>query len=104
MATAFDLTQTYVHLQDGSSAHTVDVHPAFWSEISSRTDLHVGRLMTAFNCSGDPGHWESHPAGEELLLCLSGEIRVIMEMESSDGAPEERNVWLRKGMAVLVPK
>lgn len=71
-------TQTYLHLDDDGTARTVPVGADFWKTISQRTDLHGGRLLCAFASAGFD-HWEMHPAGEELIVPLSGAFVLIVE-------------------------
>ena len=35
--------------------------------------------MMASDIGEDMGHWEMHPNGEEMLICLSGALRVVEE-------------------------
>lgn len=41
-----------------------------------------GRLVTWFEMTADWDSWEVHPAGEEVVLCVSGRFRLHQE---SDG-------------------
>ena len=47
----------------------------------------------------DWDHWERHPAGEEILTLLSGEMELILDME----AGEQRAV-LKAGETFIVPR
>ena len=90
-----DPTATYVHLPDGGAARPVPVTDAFWSELTSGARDYPGRLMTAHDVTGDMGHWEMHPNGDEVLVLLSGAIDVIFE--GADAAA------LEAGGACVVP-
>lgn len=96
---AFDLTSTYVHLADGPAAVAIPVGPDFWQRIGERADLQRGRLVTRFHQSRTWDHWEMHPAGEEVLILLSGALDLIL-----DGAGEQRTVAMRAGDAFIVPR
>ena len=97
----FDVLDTYAHLPDGPAVTLVPVSPDFWQTIDRRTDLHGGRLMTAtrFEEAGAWDHWERHPAGDELVILLSGSMDLVLA--SADG---ERRVTLRPRQAFLVPR
>jgi quercetin dioxygenase-like cupin family protein len=43
-------------------------------------------------------HWEMHPAGDELLVCLAGEFELVLQDGRSD-----QTVALAAGQAFLVP-
>lgn len=96
---AFDLKSTYVHLADGPAAVEVPVGPDFWQQIDQRTDLQSGRLVTRFHQSADWPHWEMHPAGEEVLHLISGELELVLEEPRG-----ERSVTLRAGDTFIVPR
>lgn len=85
---AFDLRERYLHLDNDGAATTVEGGPVFWR-----------RLITASDLAEDMGHWEMHPAGEELLFCQSGRFEV--RLEGPDG---ETGVELGAGQAVVVPR
>ena len=101
---AFDLARTYVHLGLGARAEPL---PDFeW------TPEFLGRYQAAHIGDGDEGRlvclvrqdatwdsWERHPAGEELVVLVSGRVDLIQEI---GGAP--RVVPLRPGEAVVNPR
>ncbi|HKA94567.1 MAG TPA: hypothetical protein VKE97_12245 [Acidimicrobiia bacterium] len=96
---AFDLTTTYVQLDDGPGALAVEVDDAFWETIDDRPELHGGRLVGTFHNAHDWDNWEMHPAGDELVCLLSGAIDVVLEEERG-----ERVVALEAGHTCIVPQ
>lgn len=105
---SFDLSGTYVHLEDGGVALPVEVTETFWQELmtgEARSDgvariaAGDGWLVTANRFERDTPMWEMHPEGDELLLMLSGALDVVF-----DGADGERAVELRAGSACRVPR
>ncbi len=96
---AFNLTDTYIHLSDGPVVTAVEVDEDFWENIHYRTELHEGRLVTVIDNRDDWSHWEMHPAGEEVVILLSGEINLVLEE-----AGEEAEVELKAGQAFIVPR
>lgn len=57
-----------------------------------------GRLVSVHSFSSPWDTWEMHPRGEELVLCLEGEI--TLHQESGDGV---RTVVLHAGEGVVNP-
>lgn len=98
--TAFDPLATFVHLPDGPDATLLEVTPDFWEKLEERRDLHGGRLVSAYRFSGDWPSWERHPAGDELVLQLSGAMDFVLE----EGGGRERTLSLRGRAAVVVPR
>jgi mannose-6-phosphate isomerase-like protein (cupin superfamily) len=92
---------TYLHVRDDGCTQAVAVDASFWSDVAEgrHPQLDEGRLMSAFTFSAPWPTWERHPAGEELVILLSGSATVVLELD--DG---ERSVELRRpGDFVLVP-
>ena len=99
MTEAFSLDSTYVHLRPDESALAMEGGARFWAGIADRRDLDQGRLMGSSMQSADWGHWERHPAGDEILVLLSGEMELVLERESA-----EERATLVAGQAFIVPK
>ena len=102
LGSAKDIIRTYLHFRDDGRADTVRVSDSFWEEMAAgeHPRLHQGRLMSAFTFSEPWSMWERHPAGEELVMLLSGSATVVLE-ESG----QERTVQLSDpGSYVLVPQ
>lgn len=100
-ANAVDLTATPIHLGLGSRAMPVegfdwdpDVLGAYEAAVAA--DGAEGRLLMIFEASETGTHWERHPAGDEVVICLSGRMSVIREL---DGKP--RPFHLTAGQAVI---
>lgn len=102
LSPANDILSTYVHLQEDGSADAISVSASFWGELAAgkHPQLDRGRLMSAFTFSEPWAMWERHPAGEELVMLLSGAATLVLE-ESG----QERAVALTvPGSYVLVPR
>lgn len=83
-----DLRTCPVHLGLGAIA---EAQPPFtgmdWYEAYSKraaADGSEGRLVSLFDFASDWDSWEMHPQGDELVVCLSGEMTLIQE--HPDGA------------------
>ena len=97
-----NILHTYLHVQDGGKTKQVAVSEQFWGDLVSgtRPELDQGRLMSAFSFSTDWPSWERHPAGEELVMLLSGSAMLLLE--EADG---ERELLLDTvGSYILVPQ
>jgi mannose-6-phosphate isomerase-like protein (cupin superfamily) len=100
---AFDLATTHVHLGPGGRATPL---PDFaWTpehldayERRFAADGDDGRLVTTFRSETSWPTWERHPAGEEVVVLLSGRIDLIQRAGGG-----ERRIPLRPGQAVVNP-
>ncbi|MFF9143675.1 cupin domain-containing protein [Streptomyces sp. NPDC014861] len=100
---ALDLRTTPVHLGRGSTAKSVEgfawdpeVLRAYSAAVAA--DGADGRMVMIFDGEGPGDHWESHPAGDELVVCLSGSVTVVRAV---DGRLE--HVPLGPGEATVNP-
>ncbi|KQM21391.1 cupin domain-containing protein [Novosphingobium sp. Leaf2] len=78
-----DLRTHPLHLGLGAKAVA---QPAFtgmewYAAYTQRTaqDGTEGRLVSLYDFSDSWDSWEMHPAGDEVVLCLAGEMTVIQE-------------------------
>jgi len=100
----FDLSQVYVHLGLGSRAEAL---PDFaWSEEYLRryeagheADGDEGRLVMIGPGEATWTSWERHPAGDEVVVVLSGHQTLIQDVDG-----KERRIELRAGQAVINPR
>lgn len=81
---AFDLFKTFVDLTDGGGATPIAVTDRFWAELEAEERRIEGRLAGVVRMGEDTPHWEVHPAGDELLYCLSGAFDVVLEQEGGE--------------------
>jgi mannose-6-phosphate isomerase-like protein (cupin superfamily) len=99
---AANILAAYLHVQDGGASVQLPVSEAFWEEVSqgARPELDAGRLLSAFTFAEPWSTWERHPAGEELVMLLSGSATLLLE--DADGV---REIALHApGDYVLVPR
>ena len=95
---AFDLIDTYVHLEEGGGAVPEEVGADFWQTIGAR-DYDGRRLVCFFQLTDDSSTWEMHPAGDELVYLLSGAVDLVLQETEGN-----RVVELRKRAACIVPR
>ncbi|WP_274035333.1 cupin domain-containing protein [Streptomyces sp. MMBL 11-1] len=100
---ALDLRTTPVHLGLGSRAKPVEgftwdpeALQAYSAAVAA--DGAEGRMVMIFDGEGPGDHWESHPAGDELVVCLTGAVTVTRDV---DGVRER--VLLGPGEATVNP-
>jgi len=98
MTEAFTLDRIYIHLKPDERALAMEGGAAFWAGIEERRDLDQGRLMGISNQSADWDHWERHPAGEEVLTLLSGEMELVLDLPGG-----EQRTLLVPGQTCVVP-
>ena len=99
----FDLEKLPVHLGLGA---TVVRQPEFtgamewYMEYGQRhaADGAEGRLVTIHTFSKPWDSWEMHPSGEELVVCLRGEITIHQERDGG-----VHSVVLRPFQAIVNP-
>lgn len=99
--TDFDPFASFVHLPDGPDspdATLLEVTPDFWERLGARRDLHGGRMVSACRFEADWASWERHPAGDEIVVLLSGAMDFVL-----DDAGALKAVALRGRRAVVVP-
>ena len=100
MSKPFVLGKSFIHLADtGGGASQVPVGPDFWERIDERPELHEGRLLTFFHLGPGNVHWEMHPAGDEILILVSGTTAIVLEEGKA-----RRRIQLRAGEAFIVPR
>ncbi|MEU9796670.1 cupin domain-containing protein [Streptomyces sparsogenes] len=100
---AIDLRTTPVRLGLGSTAKPVEgfawapeALQAYSAAVAA--DGAEGRMVMIFDGDGPGDHWESHPAGDELVVCLSGSVTVTRDL---DGVPDR--ILLGPGEAAINP-
>jgi mannose-6-phosphate isomerase-like protein (cupin superfamily) len=103
-AEAFDLSTTYVHLGLGSSADPVpdfEWSPEFLQRYvaAHEQDGDEGRLVMIGPSAESWDFWERHPAGDEVVVVLSGQMTLIQDLDGTD-----RRIDLGPGMAAINPR
>jgi quercetin dioxygenase-like cupin family protein len=104
---AIDLTAMPIHLGLGSRALAVDgfawdgdVLAAYAAAVAD--DGAEGRIVMVFEDSRSWDSWERHPAGDEIVICLSGRMTLIQEVDGkhepvalgpSEAMVNPRGVW-----------
>jgi len=91
---AIDLLTTPLHLGLGSRARPVqgfawdpEVLGAYAAAVAA--DGGEGRMVMIFDGEGAGDHWERHPAGDEVVVCLRGSVKVVRPVDGVEGASDE---------------
>lgn len=75
----------------------------FWKVVfdpqPSKNEADLGYLVSQFNFDSDWDSWENHPEGDELVFCISGKIKLVLEIQSN-----QTEIDLEPGTYVVVPK
>ncbi len=103
MTEKFDLSTTYVHLGLGATATPL---PGFeWTQAYLESyerrfegDGAEGRLVVVSPQAQTWETWERHPAGEELVVLLTGRVDIIQELDG-----KEVTTPLEAGEALINP-
>lgn len=96
-----DLTSTFVVVEPHHAAVPVAVTPTMFEELDKRFDQFRGRLLvSAFSFDSDWSTWEIHPAGDEIVCLLSGDVTLVLDRNGV----EELTHLFRPGGFVIVPK
>ncbi len=84
------LEKNPIHLGLGASAV---IEPEFtdmtWYEgyaARHQADGTEGRLVSMYTFSGDWNHWEMHPNGHEVVVCVAGSLTLLQEIDGEEVA------------------
>lgn len=74
----------FVHLGLGAKVHELPVHTGAMEWYQAYGEKHAadgpeGRLVSLHTFSESWDTWEMHPKGDELVLCLDGEVTLTQE-------------------------
>jgi quercetin dioxygenase-like cupin family protein len=99
----FDLFKYPVHLGLGARVLKLpefDGTPDWYARYGEahEADGLEGRLVSMYTFDESWSTWEMHPDGDELVLCVDGQLTLHQEIDGS-----RRTVTLRRGEAVVNP-
>ncbi|PZV02400.1 MAG: cupin [Leptolyngbya sp.] len=88
-------------MDGGGNAIPVSITDTFYEELHRNFgDFKDKRLVSQYNFDRDWGTWEMHPAGEEFVCLLSGQLDLILEQNGV----ENKLSLKTSGSYVIVPK
>lgn len=97
---AMDLAEVFAVLRPDLSVDTVPVTPSIYAELDSRFNRfrnHV--LISEHEFAESWPTWERHPAGDEIVVLLSGSAAMVLRQAEGDRVIE----LTRPGAFVVVP-
>ncbi len=75
-----DLSSTFVVVEPDHSAIPVPVTETIYEDLGRRFDQFKGRLLIAsYRFDSDWSSWEIHPAGDEIVCLLAGDVRMVLD-------------------------
>lgn len=94
--TVFDLESTYLALDGKGGVVQMPVAADFWETIGSSPAAH-GTLVGIYRGDKDWPHWETHPAGDEVLVLIDGALTMILKNKM-----QEEHVPMKPGDTLIV--
>jgi hypothetical protein len=77
----FNITDTFLALDGPTHASPLPVTDDFWPALMSGRLGRFSRLVSSFSYTADWPSWERHPAGEEMVCLLEGEVELHLERD-----------------------
>jgi mannose-6-phosphate isomerase-like protein (cupin superfamily) len=79
------LVDTFAVLKPNLQIQTVEHSPSLYADLAVRFSGFKGHvLISSHEFTGDWPTWERHPAGDEIVMLLSGEATLIMQTSAGD--------------------
>lgn len=95
-----NLAATFAVIKPDQRVDAIPVSPTVYDELDARYQGFGGHSLVAqYAFSADWGGWEQHPAGDEMVVLLSGRVDMVLRM---DGGDEVRSLSA-PGDYVIVP-
>lgn len=95
------LLETFAVLRPDLSVQTVPVTPTLYPDLDADFDGFRGHvLVAAHEFSSDWPSWEQHPAGDEIVVLLTGAARMVLRTTVGDKTVE----LAEPGSYLVVPK
>lgn len=100
-AKAFRLEEVFAVLGPDLSVDTIEVTPTLYEQLDKAYNGFKGHTLIAIHGFSEPwGTWEKHPAGDEIVVLLSGCVQFRIRSDST-----EQSVKLSApGEYLVVPK
>lgn len=98
----FNAVETFLHLGPEGTSVPLEVNESFWQDLTTGGFAHLGpgRLVSTYDFSENWASWEQHPAGEEVVVLISGALEFVLETGNG-----ERKITLdQPGQFLLVPR
>lgn len=101
---ALNLEKTFAVLKPDMSVALEDVSPSLYADLDAKYSNFASHALVAmYRFSSDWGSWECHPAGDEIVILLSGAVTMVLRIDGQEQATElsepggfvviPRNTW-----------
>lgn len=101
MGQALRLASNFVVLNDNFRADTVEVTPDIYARLDEKYKEFAGHLLiSSYAFDEDWPTWEVHPAGDEFVILVSGDVDLVL---AKDGGDETARMT-EPGTFVIVPR
>lgn len=101
MGQAVRLASNFVVLDDRFRANVVEVTPALYERLDEDYKDFAGRLLiSSYAFDEDWRTWEVHPAGDEFVILVSGDVDLVLARDDGD----EITRMTEPGTFVIVPQ
>jgi quercetin dioxygenase-like cupin family protein len=97
--TLLDIASTFVALDDAGGARALPVTPDFWEALTTDRLGKFSRMVSSYSFDGDWTSWEKHPAGEEFVCLLEGDVDLVLQQSGGETIIKLN----RPGSFVIVP-
>ncbi len=93
------IAKTFVALDDAGGARPLPVTADFWPALISGRLGEFSRMVSYYAFDKDWETWEKHPAGEEFVCLMEGDVDLVLEQNGG----ETIVVLNEPGSYVIVP-
>lgn len=101
MGQALRLASNFVVLDDKFRADTVEVTPDLYARLDEEYKEFAGHLLiSSYAFDDDWPTWEVHPAGDEFVILVSGDVDLVLAKDGGD----ETVRMTEPGTFVIVPR
>lgn len=97
----FNLDSTFVVLEEQGEATPIAVSDRFFADLETQFgDFSGKRLVSHFAFEQDWDSWEMHPAGDEVVYLLAGQVDFVLEQPGGNQTVSLKAI----GSYLLVPR
>jgi len=105
MINPLSIMSTFVVMDGDGSAIPIPVNDTFFEDLKYQFGDFKGKhLISHFAFDKDWDIWEMHPAGDELVCLLSGQVDFVLEQGAEETVEETKVQMKIPGEFVIVPK
>ena len=96
-----NIQQDFVVLDADKQATPVEFNPQLFADLDTNFNGFKGcELIASFNFDADWPTWEMHPNGDEVVMLLSGEAELVLQLNGAD----QSHTLRATGDYMLIPK